>query len=77
MNKVFYTVEQLTQDVGDDIHELNGWKKVSIYLIHVDDMMLVGVFEGENCNDTETEIKKYIKDKGISYISDESIFTKL
>ena len=65
MNKIlYYVVEKLTQDVGDDIHELTGWKTITVYTIENNKLVKFFDIEGENSLNTEDEIQDYLDDNG-------------
>ena len=61
---LYYVVEKLTQDVGDDIQELTGWKTITVYDIIDNKPDMVCTIEGENINNTEEEISDYLNDNG-------------
>ena len=74
-NKLFYVVEKLTQDVGDDIQELTGWKTITVYEILNNQPKMFCEFEGENAKPNEAEIQEYLDNNG--YGDDEFEFTQL
>ncbi|MDA3779893.1 MAG: hypothetical protein PF487_06695 [Bacteroidales bacterium] len=60
--KLYYVIEKQTQDVGDDIHELTGWKTITVYEIINNEPKEFFTIEGKNVNDSEEEIKNYLND---------------
>lgn len=63
--KLYYTVEKQTQDVGDDIQELTGWKSIVVYEIANDrPKVFFEIDEAENANSTEKEIQEWLDNNG-------------
>lgn len=64
--KLYYVVEKLTTDVGDDIHELSGWKTITVYTVEDNEIKEWFELEGENALKTQDEIQDYLDDNGYS-----------
>ena len=73
--KIYYVVEKLTQDVGDDIHELTGWKNITVYSMENNEPVKFFNVEGENSLNTVDEIQDYLNDNG--YGDNEYVFIEL
>lgn len=62
--KLYYVVEKLTTDVGDDIHELSGWKTITVHTIENNELKKWFDLEGENVLNSQDEIQDYLDDNG-------------
>lgn len=70
---LYYVVQKESRDVGDDIHELTGWKAIQVY--DIIDNMPKPLFDIEVCNsqDNKHVILEYLDNNGYGYKSYELI----
>ena len=75
MRKLYYVVEKQSHDVGDDIHELTGWKTITVYEIVDNQPKIFCEIESDITENSEDEIQTYLDNNG--YEDEEFEFDQL
>lgn len=64
--KLYFVIEKESHDVGDDIHELTGWKHVTVYEIVNNEPKKMFDLELNNSDNTEKAVQEYLDDNGFA-----------